>query len=1237
MATDDIDPTDPLSTIRSSGLFDGKFYSDTYWDIAQAGIDLAEHFYLWGFRENRRPNVIFDTAWYRDHHLADQPDLNPLQHYIEVGAKQGLLPGPLFDAQWYRETHKLGDAVDALSHYIQHRIGPFSPVAEFDAVYYLKTYPDIAAAGIDPFQHYINYGYRESRNPSANFDTDFYIKRYLDGKFEQNPLVHYRQNRGAGFLPHASEDDATIPANVKRFTKAGPAFEEARPIAGSVPRRGKVLAYYLTQFHAFPENNKWWGTGFTEWTNIARGLPRYHGHFQPRVPRDNGFYSLADKETMRKHVAQAKAGGIYGFVFYYYWFNTKRLMEKPLEDFLATPDIDMPFCLMWANEDWTRRWDGLEGEVLISQGYSEDDDVKLVADYTRHFKDPRYIRLQGRPLLMIYRPSIIPDTKAAIERWRTLFRQNGGEDPIIVMSQSFDDFDPRKFGLDGAIEFPPHKLTKLTAPINKSLNYLDDTFSGRVYAYEDVMSVSMNEAPSDFPLIKTVVPSWDNDARRQGSGLVIHGSTPTLYEFWLSQLIDAAQRKPFFGEPLVCVNAWNEWCEGAYLEPDLHFGSAYLNATARAAAGVTQFSKRPRLLLIGHDAFPSGAQLLMLNIGRTLRQAFGVEVEFILLQGGKLEAEYRLIAPTTLCPDKDKLVQKLTELKERGFSAAIANTSVAGHAATSAVEVGFRTILLVHELPRILREKGLMPSARSGLMSADKVVFAGAYIQDKLLEALNVPVSNRFAIRPQGTYKTLKRNDGFGKALRDGLGMAPGSRLILGMGYGDLRKGFDLFLQVWRLLQISDCDIHFCWVGSIDPGLRDWLSVEISDAEKTGTFHMAGYRADVEGFFSAADGLVLTSREDPFPTVVLEAMSVDIPVFAFEGTGGIPDFLRQYGIGYVAPYADVTAMATNLADVLNEAPDRGLLDRAREIVASQFDFADYVEDLMHMALPRLMKVSVIVPNFNYAHCLPERLATIFMQTYPVHEVVVLDDASRDESVAVIEATAKEHERDFTLILNEQNSGSVFKQWRKGAEHATGDYLWIAEADDLSDMTFLAQMIGAMESDPSIVMGFSDSKSIDMTGAPVYPDYKGYYATVEPKALTVDEVFEGREFVDRFLAIKNLIMNVSCVVWRRSALLAAMDRCESDLKNFRMAGDWRIYIECLTAPGARIAYVAEPLNVHRRHANSVTHALDSRKHVSEIATMHEKIRAKLHISRATPGQTSYLDEIEQQFSRRPIEA
>ncbi len=583
-------------------LFDAAFYR------GQAGLkrddDGFAHYVAEGAKSGLKPNVVFEPRWYVDRN-PDAAGFDPLLHYALIGEPAGRNPSPLFDVDWYRRTYA---AERPLAHYLAHRFGPFSPIPEFDAAYYLKAYPDVGAARVDPFLHYMRFGFREFRKPRAGFNPRLYANRYLSGDRAANPLAHMRENpEAAPAAPRPGPYDA-----VKTYARRGPRFEaRALPPPGVEPR-ALVLAFHLTQFHRVAENDSWWGEGFTEWTHLGRGQPRFAGHYQPRIPGELGFYDLARPDALRAQTEMAKAAGVGGFVFYYYDFDGRRLLEKPLEMFLAAPNFDIGFCLMWANENWTRRWDGAEDDALLVQTYSEASEAPRVADFARHFRDPRYIRLGGRPLLMVYRASLIPDAAPTLARWRRLFAEAHGEHPVFVMAQTFDDVDPRALGFDGAIEFPPHKLTKGLPQVYDSLEIYDEAFEADAFAYGDLVEASLSEAAPEFPLIKTAVPSWDNDARRQGQGLTIVGSTPRQYELWLGALIDAA--RPFFGTRIVAVNAWNEWSEGAYLEPDVHFGAAYLNATARAAFGLAPEKTK-------FVASPQQSEL-----ARRLAAAFGVGV-----------------------------------------------------------------------------------------------------------------------------------------------------------------------------------------------------------------------------------------------------------------------------------------------------------------------------------------------------------------------------------------------------------------------------------------------------------------------------------------------------------------------------------------------------------------------------------------------------------------------------------
>jgi hypothetical protein len=356
---------------------------------------------------------------------------------------------------------------------------------------------------------------------------------------------------------------------------------ETAPSAPPARVRAKAIAFYLPQFHVFPENEAWWGPGFTEWTNATRAVPQFIGHEQPQLPSDLGFYDLRAPGVMQRQVALARLYGIHAFCFHYYWFGGKRLMEAPLESFLAQPDIDFPFCLCWANENWTRRWDGRDDEVLISQEHGPENDLAFIRDLERYLRDPRYLRIDGRPLVVVYRASLLPDAAATVARWREHCRQAGIGEIFVAMVQ-FDAEDPRPSGFDAAMEFPPHKLANGFERINGTLDIINPAYRGSVFHYQSIVDSAKAWPERGFPLVRGVFPGWDNEARRPGKGYTFAFSTPERYRAWLAASVAYAEQHPVAGERLVMINAWNEWAEGAKLEPDSRHGHAYLHATRQA-------------------------------------------------------------------------------------------------------------------------------------------------------------------------------------------------------------------------------------------------------------------------------------------------------------------------------------------------------------------------------------------------------------------------------------------------------------------------------------------------------------------------------------------------------------------------------------------------------------------------------------------------------------------------------
>ncbi len=379
-----------------------------------------------------------------------------------------------------------------------------------------------------------------------------------------------------------------------------PEFRGASAAEGPV----RLIAFYLPQFHPVPENDRWWGEGFTEWTNVRAAKPQFPGHYQPRVPIDMGYYDLRDAGVQRRQAEIAKRYGVGGFCFYFYWFGGHRLLETPLINYVNDSSIDFPFCLCWANENWTRRWDGREQDVLISQEHSPEDDLRFIEHISRYLKDPRYIRISGRPLLLVYRPALLPNAAETVARWRQWCRENGIGELFMAMVQSFQIHDPRPYDMDAAIEFPWH--TGLPMEVTSQLVPSSSDFRGTVFDWNDYVEKCGEHSDQPWLQMRGVMPGWDNTPRRNADAHIFQGNSPTSYGRWLRSAMRwtlAQKRSP--DERLLFINAWNEWGEGAYLEPDQRYGYAFLQATRDA---VERLADPGEAAAAVHPLYLAGAQ-----------------------------------------------------------------------------------------------------------------------------------------------------------------------------------------------------------------------------------------------------------------------------------------------------------------------------------------------------------------------------------------------------------------------------------------------------------------------------------------------------------------------------------------------------------------------------------------------------------------------------------------------------
>lgn len=388
--------------------------------------------------------------------------------------------------------------------------------------------------------------------------------------------------RYAGIVPAGPRGRAPV-GRIRR-----PLQRATEPAIGHVPYRktplpeqlpATLVAFYLPQFHAIPENDAWWGEGFTEWRNVTRAVPQFEGHRQPRLPAELGFYDLRRPEVMHRQMQLAKEYGVGAFCTYFYWFAGKTLLEAPLRQWLSQPELDLPICLCWANENWSRRWDGRAEDVLIGQRHSANDDLAFIAYVAAYLKDPRYLRVDGKPMLLVYRPGLLPSPKETAARWRAWCHQHGVGDIHLCYVQSFDRVAPGDIGFDAAVEFPPNNVS--VPPITGRQQLINPDYAGDVLDWRELARNAMAAAAPGYLLYPGVNPGWDNEPRRSGRGRVLAHASPRAYRDWLRHAVAMAQaRSP--SAPLVFINAWNEWAEGAVLEPDVRLGYAWLDATRAA-------------------------------------------------------------------------------------------------------------------------------------------------------------------------------------------------------------------------------------------------------------------------------------------------------------------------------------------------------------------------------------------------------------------------------------------------------------------------------------------------------------------------------------------------------------------------------------------------------------------------------------------------------------------------------
>lgn len=345
----------------------------------------------------------------------------------------------------------------------------------------------------------------------------------------------------------------------------------------------KLIAFYLPQYYENEYNNKYFGKGFMEWYNVTKTIPQYTGHYQPHLPIDVGFYDLTHDDIMYRQIELARKYGIFGFCFYYYWFSGERLLDKPLDNFLTNKNLNMPFCLFWANETWTNIWgEGDEKKIIKEQKLNDDDDDKFVNDILKYFNDDRYIKVNGKPLLIIYRAKIFEYERFQkfIKNLRKKIKTAGFEGIHLLLTDA--DIGSIKnmneYNIDGVVEFTHRDVSRNAPHLDMREKFINPNFKGVIYDIEKALDKEYHLSEHDYNIYRSLTSGWDNTPRKAYSGAMVYHMNPIIFKRWLKDIIIWTKNNRKSDEQFVFIDSWNEWAEGAHLEPDQHYGYAYLQA-----------------------------------------------------------------------------------------------------------------------------------------------------------------------------------------------------------------------------------------------------------------------------------------------------------------------------------------------------------------------------------------------------------------------------------------------------------------------------------------------------------------------------------------------------------------------------------------------------------------------------------------------------------------------------------
>lgn len=829
----------------------------------------------------------------------------------------------------------------------------------------------------------------------------------------------------------------------------------------------KAVAFYLPQFHPIPENDLWWGKGFTEWTNVTRARQLFRGHYQPRVPTELGYYDLRLEETQIAQAELASAFGIHGFCFYYYWFDGKKLLNHPIEQMARSTKIDTGFCVCWANENWSRNWDGQNRHVLMEQTYSMESNIALIHEMIPMMKDPRWIRHNGKPVMMVYRISIIPNWLETAAAWREECRKAGlGEIHLCAVRFGLETLQggPQDHGLDSYVLFPPHEAARLD--LRDKVLDLHRDFNGTIFDYTAVVDGDLESfsAKHEWPVHRGAMLGWDNTARRLTDSRIFHGATPYGFRRWIKGLLSQRGIQGDDKETLMFINAWNEWAEGTYLEPDQRWGTAYLKAFASAVDVTPGLSAK--VLPRGVAALPRGASALEplgdpLASPKTLQPPAwheGLRVQnpdwpTILLCahisghhlfGGErslldvLEALAELPVNVVMTLPSGNNLAYIREICARSLgvyafpypqwkddraSYGWLTTTFADIIARHAVDVVHaNTIVIWEPLAAAARMGRVRVTHSRELVSLDdplreRLALSVSEILQRVFDRSDWVIGNSaatchlfartgktFYVPNAVTIDDFDMGNKFGTSIKFGI-----------VSSNIPKKGVGDFVEVARRAAELAPRARFVVVGPINDDVKAWQK-EVAEGKRPNNIEFAGYADTPRTAMSKLNVLLnLSHFAESFGRTVAEAMAARRPVIAYEW-GALSELVRHGETGLLVPYRDIDGVVQAVARLCeDDAQVTRMGEAGRDFIKANFaqqNLRAAVGDAYERILDRPLRgEGAGKPGPTAAQAIgPAPRTTVIIPVYNAPE------EARDAIVSVLKHT--DLTRDRLLVIND---------------------------------------------------------------------------------------------------------------------------------------------------------------------------------------------------------------------------